>query len=245
MNNLFQNDVTVIMAVRNGEKYLQEAISSVLESKAFVHEILVIDGQSTDGTREIAASFPEVKVVPQQGKGIARAYNQGIALVSTELVAFNSHDDIWDKRKLELQLTLLSEKPELQIVAGLARHFLDNECNSIPNGFRKELLEPHVAFNMEMLLARREVFSAVGSFDEQLETAEDVDWFCRARDMEIPSGFVKEVILLKRIHSCNAHFAKTNDHFLLRALQKSVQRKRQKMEMGQLFGATSGQSIPE
>lgn len=228
MNNQFQNAVTVIMVVRNGEKYLREAIKSVLESDGFVHEILVIDGQSSDGTRKIAESFPKVKVVSQQGKGIAGAYNQGIELVSTEFVAFNSHDDIWNERKLELQLALVAEKPELQIVAGMAQHFLDSECKSVPNGFRKELLEPHVAFNMEMLLARREVFDAVGEFDEQLETAEDVDWFCRARDMGTPSAFVPEVILRKRIHSSNAHFAGSNDHFLLRALQKSAQRKRQK-----------------
>jgi Predicted glycosyltransferases len=234
MDNQFHNAVTVIMVVRNGEKYLREAIDSVLESDAFIHEILVIDGESSDGTRQIAESFPKVRVVPQQGKGIARAYNQGIAMASTEFVAFNSHDDIWNKRKLELQLALVAEKPELQIVAGMAQHFLDGECKSVPNGFRKELLDPHVAFNMEMLLARRDVFAVVGSFDEQLNTAEDVDWFCRARDMQIPSGVVPEVILRKRIHTSNAHFAATNDHFLLRALQKSAQRKRQKEGSGQL-----------
>jgi len=183
---------------------------------------------STDSTREIAESFPKVKVISQQGKGIPGAYNQGIALVSTEFVAFNSHDDIWNERKLELQLALVAEKPALQIVAGMAQHFLDSECESVPNGFRKELLTPHVAFNMEMLLARREVFDTVGEFDEQLETAEDVDWFCRARDMGIHSAFVPEVILRKRIHKSNAHFAASNDHFLLRALHKSAQRKRQK-----------------
>lgn len=244
MDNQFHNAVTVIMVVRNGEKYLSEAIESVLESDAFIHEILVIDGQSTDNTREIAASFPKVKVVAQDGKGIARAYNQGIALVSSDFVAFNSHDDIWDNRKLELQLALVSKKPELQIVAGLARHFLDGECNEVPNGFRKELLEPHVAFNMEILLARRDVFATVGAFDEQLETAEDVDWFCRARDMGIPSGVVNEVILLKRIHTSNAHFATTNDHFLLQALRKSVERKRQK-GLSLTTGVADEQSISE
>jgi Predicted glycosyltransferases len=227
MDNRFQNAVTVIMVVRNGEKYLSEAIGSVLESEAFIHEILVLDGQSADRTVEIAASFPKVKVVPQQGNSIARAYNQGIALVSTDLVAFNSHDDIWEKRKLELQLQLLADKPELQMVAGLARHFLDAECKNVPSGFRKELLEPHVAFVPESLLARKTVFDVVGPFDDQLETAEDVDWFCRARDLKIPSGVVSEVILRKRIHSSNAHLARSNDHFLLQALQKSVQRKKQ------------------
>lgn len=218
------------MVVRNGEKYLSEAIRSVLKSQAFVHEILLLDGRSTDKTREIGASFPKVKVISQQKDGIAAAYNQGVALVSTQLVAFNSHDDIWEERRLELQLALLAEKPQLQMVAGLARHFLNDECKDVPNGFRKELLQPHVAFVPETLLARRTVFDTVGPFDERLKTAEDVDWFCRARDMGIPSGVVEEVILRKRIHTSNAHFATTNDHFLLRALQKSVQRKREKAQ---------------
>ncbi|MGH9549115.1 MAG: glycosyltransferase, partial [Terriglobales bacterium] len=188
MENPFRNEVTVIMVVRNGEKYLREAIDSVLQSADFIREVLVIDGNSSDGTREIAASFPGVKVFPQQGSGIAAAYNTGIGLVTSELVAFNSHDDIWDARKLELQTAMLSRQPELQIVAGLASNFLADDCAEVPNGFRAELLQPHVAFNMEMLLARRQVFDQVGLFDERLATAEDVDWFSRARDLGAPSG---------------------------------------------------------
>lgn len=229
MNSKYHDAVTVIMVVRNGEKYISEAISSVLDSEPFIHEILVLDGQSTDRTVEIAASFAKVRLIAQQGNGIARAYNQGIALVSTDLVAFNAHDDIWEKRKLELQLQLLDDKPALQIITGMARHFLDEECKTVPSGFRKELLDPHVAFIPETLLARREVFDKVGPFDEELETAEDVDWFCRARDLEIPTGVVAEVLLRKRIHSSNSHLARSNDHFLLQALQKSVQRKKEKL----------------
>ena len=58
VDNPFHKQITVIIIVRNGEKYLRQAIDSVLQSEAFIDEILIVDGQSTDGTREkIAVSF--------------------------------------------------------------------------------------------------------------------------------------------------------------------------------------------
>src|SRR3989442_305927 len=134
MGMSFYHSVTVIMAVRNGEQYLAQSIESVRANAYFIQEVILIDGNSTDRTREIANSFSGVRIVPQEGKGIAGAYNTGLKLVSSDLVAFNSHDDLWDRRKLELQTNLLIDQPQLQIVAGYAQRFLDNPLE-IPAGF--------------------------------------------------------------------------------------------------------------
>ena len=71
--------VSVILVVRNGARFMGEALNSVFLSARKPVEVLVIDGGSTDRTVEIARGFPLTRVVAQEGRGIACAYNQGIA----------------------------------------------------------------------------------------------------------------------------------------------------------------------
>lgn len=229
----FLGSVAVIMAVRNGAEFLKSSIESVLQSKKYIKEIIIVDGASTDNTIQIAQQFAEVTIRPQLDQGIAAAYNQGIAEATADLIAFNSYDDLWSDNKLEIQLRLLQEQPEVQFVVGRAEQFLDANTSHAANaaalpGFRTELMRPHVAFIMETLLARKTAFDIVGRFDTNLKTAEDVDWFARARDLNVPSAVAEQTIVRKRIHGLNSHYAQDNNHFLMMALQKSIVRKRAK-----------------
>jgi glycosyltransferase involved in cell wall biosynthesis len=70
--------VSVIIAVRNGERFLAQAIESVLNSDYRPIEILIVDGQSEDKTEEIARSYPLVRYICQPNTGISEAYNLGI-----------------------------------------------------------------------------------------------------------------------------------------------------------------------
>jgi hypothetical protein len=92
--------VSVIIAVRNGERFLRLAIESVLAQTYRPFEIVVIDGHSDDQTAAIAGSFPEARVVPQAGRGVADAYNLGIESAKADFIAFLSHDDLWTPDKL-------------------------------------------------------------------------------------------------------------------------------------------------
>jgi glycosyltransferase involved in cell wall biosynthesis len=67
--------VSVIIAVKNGERFLASAINSVLEQDYQPFEIIVVGGQSVDNTAKIAQSFESVRYVLQAGQGIADAYN--------------------------------------------------------------------------------------------------------------------------------------------------------------------------
>jgi len=71
--------VSVILPVKNGERFLAQAINSVLDQDYHPLEIVVVDGQSTDGSAAIAQSFDLVRYVCQQGElGLGRARNLGI-----------------------------------------------------------------------------------------------------------------------------------------------------------------------
>ena len=94
--------VTVIIIVRNGERFLEQAIQSVLAQTYNPLELIVVDGRSQDRTAQIAQSFAEVRYVQQINKGVSDAYNLGIAEATGELIAFLSHDDLWTSDKLDI-----------------------------------------------------------------------------------------------------------------------------------------------
>lgn len=219
--------VSVILAVRNGEPYVAEAIESVLASDYRPLEIVVVDGQSSDRTAEIVQTYPEVRYCTQTTLGIAAAYNQGIEAAQGDFVAFISHDDQWSAQKLGHQMSYLQAHPEVQFTVCKFRYFLAEGC-SIPPGFRAELLDQEpVGYIMETLVARKTVFDQVGQFNTAYQLAEDVDWYARAKDLGITSAVIPEVLLSKRVHDCNSSTnAQVSTQALLRVLRQSIQRQK-------------------
>jgi glycosyltransferase involved in cell wall biosynthesis len=222
--------VSVVIAVRNGERFLAEAMRTVLAQTWKPLEILVVDGRSTDSTGSIAASFPQARCLTQRGRGIADAYNEGIGQARGEFIAFLSHDDRWTPDKLATQMEVLLARPELGFAVAHLKYFLEPGA-ALPPGFRPELLTgEHAACIMEVLLARRETFDIVGAFDTTLTTGEDVDWFARARDLGVPHAVVSRVLLHKRVHQTNLSLNDpATNQILLRVLRRSLERKRRGM----------------
>ncbi|MCU0517013.1 MAG: glycosyltransferase [Oscillatoria sp. Prado101] len=220
--------VSVIMVVKNGERFLAEAIESILSQTYEPYEIIVVDGQSTDSTEKIAKSYKPVRYIRQTGQGVADAYNVGIDAARGEFVAFLSHDDLWAPNKLSVQVDYLLSQPEIQYTVAKAKFFLE-EGYSIPPGFKPELLEgDRVSRIMETLVARKTLFEKIGQFNPNLRTAEDVDWFARAKDKNILMAVIPEVLLYKRIHDANISLSdiKLNNDLLLNILKQSIDRQR-------------------
>jgi len=219
--------VSVIMAVRNGERFLDQAIQSVLNQDYPSLEILVIDGQSSDRTREIACSYPEIRYTYQLSTGIANAYNLGIESSHGEMIAFLSHDDLWRPQKISLQVDFLERFPEVGYVIGETRYFLEPGCVFPSQFLRKDILDKTWTLRMmEIVLIRRQVFKQVGMFEPSFSTAEDIDWFARADDAKITMGVVPQILLDKRIHDRNISIFSNNHRLnLFSALRKSAQRK--------------------
>ncbi|MEM8674875.1 MAG: hypothetical protein AAGF83_13525 [Cyanobacteria bacterium P01_G01_bin.67] len=142
-------------------------------------------------------------------------------------MAFISHDDLWTNDKLSTQLGYLQQHPQMQFCVAQVKFFLEPGA-TIPAGCRPELLiGEHRGFIMETLVAKREVFSTVGMFNDEYHVAEDVDWFSRAKDAKIAHGVVDRVLLHKRVHSNNTSLTSTiNNQNLLKILRQSIERKR-------------------
>jgi glycosyltransferase involved in cell wall biosynthesis len=223
--------VSIIIAVKNGERFLRSAIQSVRDTEYEQREIIVVDGKSGDNTRLIARSFPEVRLIEQEGKGLSDAWNVGLGTATGELIAFLDSDDVWAANKLHMQVAFMEEHPEIQYTIGRVKFFLEPGF-SAPVGFKRHLLEnDHVGRIPGTLLARKNLFDSIGGFDRALVLAGDVDWFARAKDSQASMAVLDEVFLYKRVHDHNlSSNARLNSQELLEIFKKSVDRQRRKTD---------------
>jgi glycosyltransferase involved in cell wall biosynthesis len=222
--------VSVVMAVRNGERFLGEALESILAQTHPVHEVIVVDGASSDRSREIARTFERVRVLEQDGLGLAGAWNQAIAASEGELIAFLDSDDRWLPHKTERQLELLAGRPAAAAAIARARFFLE-PGHEPPPGFRPALLEgDYVAPMPGTWLLRREVFDRVGLFNPEFLVGLDGDWWARFLDSGSRIENLEEVVVEKRVHEANLSHSLPDRyrHEMTRLLRESIARKREK-----------------
>lgn len=130
--------VSVIMPSYNAEKYIDEAIRSVIAQTYTNWELFVIDDGSTDRTARIAQSYAEKdsRVIFRQNShnmGTANTRNIGIRLANGEWIATLDSDDIWHPEKLEIQLKKAQETGAL---------FLYSSYSLFCEGFRQEYTVP-------------------------------------------------------------------------------------------------------
>ena len=219
--------VSIIMALKDGEKYLDDAIGSILSQSYSPFEIILIDGQSVDNTAEIAKSYQQIRYYLQDGLGIANAYNQGIELSKGNLIAFQSSDDLWTQEKLNIQVEFMLANPEIMYSVGMVKHFIDDGCN-IPAAFDEEFLHKEIrGLGVETLMARKDFFDQIGKFSSDYQIAEDLDLYARAIDQQIPMAVIPELFLYKRVHdaSVTVRNAKQYNRILLRIMHSSIKRK--------------------
>jgi len=195
--------ISAVVVVRNGERYLADALQSIAAQTHPPDEVLVIDGQSTDCTAQIAQSFPSVRYLIQPDLGIANARNQAIALSTGDLLAFLDADDRWTPDKLAVQLDFMLANPHLMYTTTFLRLFYEPGTAERP-GFQAEGFGAGIEGRFPgTMLARREVFQRVGPFDPAFALAFEIDWFARAQDAGEQSAVIERVLLHKRIHAQN------------------------------------------
>lgn len=213
--------VSVILPTFNRAALVMQAIQSVLNQTVAPCEIIVVDDGSTDETRETVTALGErVRYIYRSNGGPAAARNSGIRASTGELIAFLDADDLWVPEALEWRIAKFLEpnEPPLDIVLGLMQRI--DMANS------RAVYGPWAARSFCTALVRRTAFDRVGLLDETLWYAEDVDWFLRVREHNLPLVFVTRVLAYYRIHEkslmANTHRAKL---YTLQAVQKSIARR--------------------
>lgn len=218
--------VSAIIPVYNCERYLVDAIESVLAQTYRPIEIIVVDDGSLDDTADIAQSCKEVRYIYQTNQGQGPAMNAGIKAARGEFIAFLDADDLWTPNKLGVQMDYLTEHPHVGYVIARMQNFLEPGIE-LPRRMTKDLLLTEtVGLSVGTLVARKTVFEHVGNFDASYCHAKDVDWFVRAREAGIRMAILPEILLHRRLHSRNRSYrTQARISALLRVVKSSIDRK--------------------
>lgn len=113
--------VSVVMPAYNGEKYIKEAIDSVLNQTYCNFELIIVEDKSTDNTLSIIQEFKSSKIkvyLNNENRGIAYSTNRAISKSKGKYIALLDDDDIALSRRLEWQVTFLEEHEEIDILGG-------------------------------------------------------------------------------------------------------------------------------
>jgi len=130
--------VSVVMPVYNAEAFLPEALQSLCEQSFGDFEVVVVNDGSTDRSGGIIAEWSErdrrIRCIDQENTGIIGALNRGIAEARGEYVARMDADDVSEPQRLERQVRVLDEYPEVTVCGGWIRTFGEGSGNLYGEG---------------------------------------------------------------------------------------------------------------
>lgn len=185
--------VSVVIPAYNCERYIARAVRSVLGQTYTNFECIVIDDGSTDGTAAVVEGFGErVRLIRQCNGGASAARNAGIAAAQGRYIAFLDSDDYWLSSKLECQVEIMREHPDLALVscgfswlrAGVDPDYLDPSAPvydpsalELQEGLGDLLNAPYLG--TPTVLVDALLATEAGGFDTSLPVGEDLDFYLK------------------------------------------------------------------
>jgi glycosyltransferase involved in cell wall biosynthesis len=199
--------VTVLMPVYNGDRYLREAINSILTQTFQDFEFLIINDGSTDSTRELICSYndPRIRLIDNEHNlGLTRSLNKGLKLAEGEFIARQDGDDVSEPERLAKQIAFLKTHPEVALV-GTWYKDIDPQgsligkcnlpCNSIEIRWNILFYCPFV--HSAVMFHKSTIVEQVGFYNEAFSYAQDYDlWWRIAR--RLPVANINEYLMKLR-----------------------------------------------
>jgi glycosyltransferase involved in cell wall biosynthesis len=177
--------VSVVIPCYNSARYLGETIESVLAQTYAQVEIIVVNDGSTDGTGEIAQSYP-LQYVYQKNGGISAARNTGVLHSRGKYVLFLDHDDRLLPKAIEVGVKFLEKQPECAMAIGEHRYIQADGTeigyshkHTLKRDHYEELLEHNFIETPCSVLHRRSALDLSGFFVERVQGAEDYELYLR------------------------------------------------------------------
>jgi Glycosyl transferase family 2 len=203
-------EVTLVMTVFNGERFLPAALESIMAQSMRDFAIIVVNDGSTDRTAEILEEYAgrseRMQIVHQQNTGIVDAANRACALAKTPYIARMDADDISLPDRLERQLGFLQRRREVALLGGAAEYI--NESGDVlftmgvptQHDEIKAILPERNVFVHSAVVMRRDALLAVGGYRRAFsDTAGDYDlWLRIVERYEVAN--LPEVIVRYRVH---------------------------------------------
>ena len=228
--------VTVLMSAYNGEKYLREAIDSILGQTFKDFEFLIINDGSTDKTGEILKSYndPRIKIINNNKNiGLTKSLNKGLRLAKGEYIARQDADDISMPERLKKEVEFLERNRNVGLVG--TDYFMINEkgksvhivkCLNGSRELKEKLLEGN-QFGHGSVMLRRECIDKVGTYREEFKFAQDYDFYLRIAEVYDVAN-TSEPLYKWRIDSKSISVAKKalQDKYALLAVELAKERRK-------------------
>jgi glycosyltransferase involved in cell wall biosynthesis len=207
-----RDGVSVIIAVKNGERFIAEAIESALAQGSALVDVVVVDDGSTDQTRAIVASFDDRRVglIANPSKGVSTARNAGVKACVGEWLLFLDADD--RLAPASAARLLQAARSDAAVVAAygdyeridpggsrIGRRFLMRGRQKPSGDILPRLLQGNFIINGGILICRRDAFEKAGGFDPALSLCEDWHLWCRLAACG-RFAFVPERVMDYRVH---------------------------------------------
>ncbi len=203
--------ISVLMPVYNAERYLDEAVKSILAQTFADFEFIIINDGSTDRSPEILRKYEaqdsRIRLVSRPNTGFCGALNEAVGLARGEMIARMDADDYSFPDRFEHQLALLRADPHLVAVGGEVT-WIDQDGDFIRNFCVAHAHEEMDAAQMNGVLGvivhpaamfRRQALLDVGGYRKELEPAEDYDLFLRFAECGRLAN-VNRLVLRYRLH---------------------------------------------
>lgn len=209
MNKIKTSKISVIMPVYNTEKYVWEAIESILKQTFTDFEFIIIDDGSTDKSWEIIQGYAKkdkrIKALQnEKNKWISYTRNKLIKLSTTNYIATQDSDDISKKNRLELEYNFLKKHPKFWVVSGnntiidengkiiWKRVYSDNIKNIILK--KSPICQPASMF-------RKNIFEKVWGYDAKLNYGEDYDLWLKINAEWLKIKNIERILLQYRVRT--------------------------------------------
>ena len=203
-----QINVSVVMSVFNGERYLNASVDSILGQTFRDFEFIIINDGSPDNTAEILGSYSDPRIIIVNNEvhvGLTKSLNKGLKLAKGKYIARMDADDISLPRRFEKQVAFMDATPEV----GVCGTWLEAFC--VDKRYICSYPEHHDDISAGMLfggtighptvMIRKESILTLNEFyNEELACTQDAEYWARLGGLGVKLANICEVLLKYRIH---------------------------------------------
>ena len=193
MNDL----ISIIMPVKNGEKYIQEALDGIKKQDMNI-EIIVVDDASSDKTAEIAKHSGCKVISLTNSKGPVVAKNIGLKEANGNYIMFHDHDDVMNDGAMKALYEHMVSDSDIKVVMAKVKDFCTDSDN-------KDKVKPDAYYGLftGAVLIKKEVFDIIGLFDENLTAGEIISFQSKLQSSGIEIKKIDFISTNRRIHDSN------------------------------------------
>ena len=223
--------ISVILSVYNGEKYLREAIESVLNQTFTDFEFIIVNDGSTDNSLEIIQSYDDerIKIINNEKNiGLTKSLNKALKQAKGEYIARQDADDVSLPNRFEEQVRYFEGHPEV-VLLGTSVYLIDENEKIV--GKRIVLAKPSIKdlfkenhFNHGSVMFKKEIVNQLGGYNELIRYSQDYElWLRITKYYDVRN--LTQILYKLRSHDANIRLTNWEEstlyHFLVLRLARN------------------------